>query len=255
MTPRRRLKPHGKARKAAAHPPKSAQFPRAQHTPAHIALPCCRAATKVNSPHKACLHVLSAASSDNEKNRSGSVRLRAGYCKMKLPVATLAYCFAVIGFAETAGAQAPVAIVEEIDSKTAGLEFMDYLRTGQLIRLAAGDRLVIGYFDSCWREVIIGGTVQVGKDDSQVSNGSVERQKVRCDVGKKGGTSKETTGSGAMVFRKMPGAAHAYPTVFALSPIFVGSGVGSLAIERLDRTEARILIPVPAANASCGGFV
>src|SRR5262245_62925891 len=77
---------------------------------------------------------------------------------MKLSNATLAYCCAVISFAQAASAQAPVAIVEEIDSKTATLEFMDYLRTGQLIRLGERDRLVIGYFNSCWREVIIGGT-------------------------------------------------------------------------------------------------
>jgi hypothetical protein len=115
--------------------------------------------------------------------------------------------------------------------------------------------LVIGYFNSCWREVIIGGTVLVGKEDSEVTGGAVEGQKVRCDTGKRDGTTKETTGSGAMVFRKMPNAARSSPTVYALSPVFVGSGAGSLAIERLDRTEAHITIPVPQANASCGGFV
>jgi hypothetical protein len=174
---------------------------------------------------------------------------------MNLAIATLAYCCAALSFAHAVVAQAPVAIVEEIDSKTAGLEFMDYLRTGQLIRLGASDRLVIGYFHSCWREVIIGGSVRVGKEDSEVTNGKVERQRVRCDTGKKGGTTKETTGSGAMVFRKMPSAGQAYPTVYALSPVFVGSGSGTLAIERLDKTEARITIPVPAATACCGGLV
>lgn len=174
---------------------------------------------------------------------------------MKLPIAMLVYCCAVIGFARVAAAQAPVAIVEEIESKTARLEFMDYLRTGQFIRLGEADRLVIGYFNSCWREVIVGGTVLVGKEESEVNSGSVERQKVRCDTGKKGATTKETTSSGAMVFRKTPNPAQSYPTVYALSPIFVGSGADSLAIERLDRTEARITIPVPQANASCGGFV
>ena len=149
------------------------------------------------------LQVLLPASWDNEKNTFGSARLRAGFCKMKIPIATLAYCCSVIGFAQVAGAQAPVAIVEEIDSKTAGIEFMDYLRLGQSVRLGERDRLVIGYFNSCWREVIIGGTVLVGKEDSEVTGGAVERQKVRCDTGKRDGTTKETTGSGAMVFGKM----------------------------------------------------
>jgi hypothetical protein len=174
---------------------------------------------------------------------------------MNWPIATLAYCCTAIGFASVAGAQAPVAIVEEVDSQTAGLEFMDYLRTGQSIRLAANDRLIIGYFHSCWREVIIGGTVLVGKGDSEVSGGSVERQKVRCDTAKTGGTTGATTGSGAMVFRKTPSAAQSYPTVYALSPLFVGSGAGSLALERLDRTEPSITLTVTEANASSGGVV
>jgi len=174
---------------------------------------------------------------------------------MKIAFATLAYCCAAIGWAQIAGAQGPVAIVEDIAGKTAGIEFMDYLRMGQLIHLGASDRLVIGYFNSCSREVIIGGTVRVGKDDSEVSGGSVERQKVRCDTGKKGATTKETTGSGAMVFRKIQNAEPAHPTVYALSPVFVGSGAGSLAIERLDKAEAHITIPVPQPNATRGGFV
>ena len=174
---------------------------------------------------------------------------------MKIPIATLAYCCGVIGWAQVADAQAPVAIVEQIVSKTAGIEFMDYLRLGQSIRLGESDRLVIGYFNSCWREVIIGGTVLIGKEDSEVTGGTVERRKVRCDTGKSGGTTKETAGSGAMVFRKIPSPAASTPTVYALSPVFVGSGAGSLAIERLDSPEAHITIPVPQANASCGGFV
>ena len=167
---------------------------------------------------------------------------------MKIPIATLAYCCGVIGWAQVADAQAPVAIVEEIVSKTAGIEFMDYLRLGQSIRLGESDRLVIGYFNSCWREVIIGGTVLVGKEDSEITGGTVERRKVRCDTEKRAGTTKETAGSGAMVFRKIPSAASSSPTVYALSPVFVGSGAGSLAIERLDSPEAHITIPVPLSK-------
>jgi len=178
-----------------------------------------------------------------------------GICKMKVPVISLVCCFAVVGFAGLARAQAPVAIVEEIDSKSAGIEFMDYLRTGQMIKLGEKDRLVIGYFHSCWREVITGGTVLVGKEDSEVTSGRVERQKVRCDAEKKGAISKETTGSGAMVFRKVPDPVQRHHTVYALSPMFVDSGGGNLVIERLDKTEAIVTMPVPAAKAPRGAFV
>src|SRR5262245_21803471 len=174
---------------------------------------------------------------------------------MKIPFATAAYCCAAIGCAQVASAQAPVAIVEEISGKAGGIEFMDYLRLGQVIHLGASDRVVIGYFNSCWREAIVGGTVRIGKEDSEVTGGIVDRHKVRCDTGKKGGTSKETAGSGAMVFRKMQNAAPSHLTIYALSPLVVGAGTGSVAIERLDRREAHITIPIPSANASSGGFV
>jgi hypothetical protein len=174
---------------------------------------------------------------------------------MELPVTWLVCCFAVVGFTGLARAQAPVAIVEEIDSKTAGIEFMDYLRMGQMIKLGERDRLVIGYFNSCWREVITGGTVLVGKEDSEVTSGLVERQKVRCDAENKGSITKETTGSGAMVFRKVPDAAQRHHTIYALSPMFADSGGGNLVIERLDKTEATVTMRVPAAKAPRGAFV
>jgi hypothetical protein len=173
---------------------------------------------------------------------------------MRWPVASLVCCCAAAGVADTARAQAPVAIVEEIQSKTAGIEFMDYLATGQVIRLGASDRLIISYLKSCWREVISGGTVVVGQEDSDVANGTVERRKVPCDAGNKGSTTKETTGSGAMVFRKLSDAQPRH-IVYALSPIFVASSGGDLVIERLDKKEASITLEVPPSPTARGGIV
>ena len=175
---------------------------------------------------------------------------------MKIPIAMLAYCCGVIGLAQVADAQAPVAIVEEIVSKTARIEFMDYLRLGQSIRLGESDRLVIGYFNSCWREVIIGGDCtgrQRGKRgyrrerrtaEGALRHGKEGRNNQRDDRQRRHGFPQNS----------QPRVSHT-PTVYALSPVFVGSGAGSLAIERLDSPEAHITIPVPQANASCGGFV
>ena len=65
-----------------------------------------------------------------------------------------------LGFWATAGAaQSPVAIVEEIDSRTAGVEFMDYLFPGQVIRLEGTGTMVVSYLKSCWREKVVAGTV------------------------------------------------------------------------------------------------
>jgi hypothetical protein len=82
----------------------------------------------------------------------------------------------MIGLFLPATAQAPVAIVEDIDNSSAGLEFMDYVPAGEVIRLVVSDRLVLGYLRSCWRESIVGGTIMVGADQSTVASGEPERQ-------------------------------------------------------------------------------
>src|SRR6187399_1670799 len=78
--------------------------------------------------------------------------------------------------AAPAWADAPVAVVEDVSGKPAGIEFMDYV--------AAGDAIVRGYLKSCWRETIRGGTVTVGAEQSDVTGGTVDRVKVGCDGGK-----------------------------------------------------------------------
>src|SRR5690349_7142881 len=84
----------------------------------------------------------------------------------------------------SAAAQSPVAVVEEITGTVPGVQFMDYVEPGQVIRLGAHDRIVLGYLRSCWRETINGGTVTVGNDESDVAGGEVTRAKVTCEGGK-----------------------------------------------------------------------
>ena len=148
-------------------------------------------------------------------------------------------------------AQTPVAIVEEVDSKTAGLELMDYLTVGRTIRLAAEEKLVIGYLKSCWRETIVGGAVTIGVEQSEVKDGRVQRAKVRCDAGEST-PSKETAASGAMVFRNVR---QPLPkkTIYALSPIFELKGAGHLIIERLDQREKSINVDTTVRQR--GSFV
>src|SRR4051812_34484614 len=86
--------------------------------------------------------------------------------------------------ATPAFAQTPVAVVEDVSGKSAGVEFMDYVPAGKVIRLAPSDALVLSYMKSCWREEIHGGTVTVGPEQSDVKDGKVRRMKVECDGGK-----------------------------------------------------------------------
>jgi hypothetical protein len=83
-----------------------------------------------------------------------------------------------------AAAQAQVAIVQDVSSKTAGVEFMDYIAVGRQIRLEPRDTIVIEYMQSCGRETITGGQVTIGTELSEVRAGQVERHKVDCDGGR-----------------------------------------------------------------------
>jgi hypothetical protein len=126
----------------------------------------------------------------------------------------------------TASAQSPAAVVEEIQGSVPGIQFMDYVDPGQVIRLGAHDRIVLGYLKSCWRETISGGTVTVGPEQSEVAGGEVARAKVACEGGKMMLSAELAGKSGVMVFRQAPKpqavavVPHPEFTLFGLSPIF-----------------------------------
>ena len=103
----------------------------------------------------------------------------------------------------TALAQAPVAVVEEVTGKPSGVEFMDYVLPGKVIKLGPKDSIVLGYMKSCWREMITGGTVLVGAEQSMVHEGEIERVKVDCDKTGQHAADQDTRESAATVFRGM----------------------------------------------------
>jgi hypothetical protein len=158
----------------------------------------------------------------------------------------------VLGIGATPGfAQTPVAVVEDVTSKTAGVEFMDYVFPGKVIRLGPSEGLVLGYMKSCWHEEITGGTITVGPEQSEVKDGRVRRTKVECDGGKMALTAQQASKSGAMVFRSGPKAtpaAGALPsptlTLYGLSPVVDIKGGGRLVIERLDQPADKIDVMV-----------
>lgn len=76
-----------------------------------------------------------------------------------------------------------VALVEEVKGKVTGVEFMDYVTPGTVIKLRPNDSIVITYIKSCWRETITGGTVVIGIEQSFFHLSKVEGVKVDCDSG------------------------------------------------------------------------
>jgi hypothetical protein len=159
-----------------------------------------------------------------------------------------------------ASAQAPAAVVEDVGGGVLGIQFMDYVEPGQVIRLGAHDRIVLGYLHSCWRETITGGTVTVGAEQSEVAGGEVVRAKVACESGKMMLSAELAGKSGAMVFRQAPkpqAAALPHPqfTLYGLSPVFEVRPPGTLVVERLDRPGERHAMAVTEQELVRGAFV
>src|ERR1700731_4936497 len=90
----------------------------------------------------------------------------------------------LVGFTGLAPAQTPVAVVEDVQGRVTGAEFMDYVAPGKVIKLGPAGIVVLGYLKSCWRETITGvGTVIVGAEESMVHLGEAKASKVRRDSG------------------------------------------------------------------------
>jgi hypothetical protein len=160
----------------------------------------------------------------------------------------------------TASAQVPVAVVEDVQGRAAGIGFMDYVAAGQVIRLGAKDSLVLGYLRSCWRETIVGGTVTVGNEQSTVQSGTLRREKVACDAGRAPSGARSAGEAAATVFRSLrsdvPPARTPPPTVYGLSPVVeVGARRGRLVIERLDPEGDRTELAIEGDALVQGRFV
>lgn len=111
----------------------------------------------------------------------------------------------------------PTALVEDITSKTAEVEFMDYVGSGQVIQLGATDVLVLSYLRSCAHETITGGTVTVGAQRSEVQGGKVVRAKVPCDGGNMRLSAAQANASAASAFRLQ--SADIEPVLYARTPV------------------------------------
>ena len=159
----------------------------------------------------------------------------------------------------SASAQSPAAVVEELAGNVPGVQFMDYVDPGQVIRLGARDRIVLGYLKSCAREIITGGTVTVGAEQSEVAGGEVVRAKVACEGGKMMLSAELAGKSGAMVFRQAPkpqtvALPHPEFTLYGVSPVFELRPPGKLVIERLDQPGERQELAVSEKELVRGAF-
>jgi hypothetical protein len=167
-------------------------------------------------------------------------------------------------FATAAAARAPepilpTALVEDVKSTGAGVEFMDYVGRGQVIKLAPGDTLVLSYLRSCEHETITGGTVVVGMERSEVTDGKVVRAKVPCDVGTMQMSPQVASQSAASAFRVQSAEVEIRPKLYARSPVIqlpkeLAGQDRTLLIVRADHKGERHAIKVDDATAAAGFY-
>ncbi len=170
-----------------------------------------------------------------------------------------AVCLASAAAAQAPTARAPVAIVEDVQGKVDGVEFMDLVAPGKVIKLAPKATVVLGYMKSCWRETITGGTVVVGAEQSLVHQSNIQGVKVDCDVNAANLSDREANQSAATTFRAIaPGQQPAAPqpqlTIYGLSPVVEVKGGGTLVIERTDVPGERLSVPIKGDSLVRGKF-
>ncbi len=151
----------------------------------------------------------------------------------------------------------PTAVVEDVKSATADIEFMDYVGKSQVIKLEPHDVLVLSYLKSCEHETITGGTVTVGSERSEVQDGQVVRAKVACDGGKIRLSKEQASKSAASAFRLQ--SSDIEPTLFARAPLVqlpkvLASNDRTLLIERTDRRGERHEIKIDDTVAATGFY-
>jgi hypothetical protein len=159
----------------------------------------------------------------------------------KILIATIT----LFGPAASALAEPPVALVEELQGKVTGAEFMDYVTPGQIIKIGPGGAIVLSYLKSCRRETISGiGTVIVGSDASKVHLADVKDETIACDADHAHATVKETSEAAATIVRGLAALPAPQVTLYGVSPIFGAAGRGTLVVERLDEPGERQAIEI-----------
>jgi len=164
---------------------------------------------------------------------------------------------ALVGLLDPAAAQlkAPTAIVEEVRGDVAGVELMDYVSPGKVIKLGTTGSIVLSYLGSCIRETITGGVVLVGTEQSKVDPvARVDSAKVDCDGARMTLSDSEASESAATTFRSVGGKRAAPLTIYGLSPVFETAGPGRLLIERTDPAGFRDVVTLDSKSLLKGRF-
>lgn len=132
----------------------------------------------------------------------------------------------------------PVAIVEDATANVTAIPPFHLLREGDSLSLASDQGVILSYLQSCQRETIRGGQVAIGRLQSDVTGGAVQRQTISCDPAALDLTPAEASQSAALAFRDPDSAADADPiareAAFVLAsrlPVVIALDLANLTIE------------------------
>ena len=174
-------------------------------------------------------------------------------CTMKSAQLTI---LALLVSAGPALAGGPVtALVEDVTGTSAGVEFMDYVEAGRVIRLNPQDSIVLNYLYSCERETITGGVITVGREESEVQSGKVERMPTACDAGRMILTAELASQSAGMLLRAPDAKRDRLPSspqfvLYGLSPMVeLRGGGGTVEIARVDQAGEHYVLTIGTRNA------
>jgi len=138
---------------------------------------------------------------------------------------SIAVCLGLLALASPAAADSPVAVVEDVQGKVTGAEFMDYVTPKAVIKIGDGGSVILSYLKSCRRETISGaGTVIVGTEESAVHLAEVKAEKTNCDPNQANATTRETSGVAATVLRSVDNTAslpQPQLTLYGASPLII----------------------------------
>ena len=144
--------------------------------------------------------------------------------------------------AETAPAK-PAAIIEDIQAEGVDYGPLDLVYEGDVIALGNGGTLKLAYLRSCIVEELKGGTVTIGRTQSELSSPNPPtRETVNCDGGGIVPTEGQEEDAAAITFRGAPDLGGGEPLVKVRStmPVFAFIGPAKeLIINRVDPGEEK----------------
>ncbi len=161
----------------------------------------------------------------------------------------VAVTLAAIGLALPAGQEAsagdaPVAIVEDTSGAVKGVAPFDLLKPGRRIELDGNTSVILSYLNSCQRENIRGGSIVIGKEQSDIDGGEVARRRIPCDAAALDLTPEQANQSAIIVFRPIPPEEGVKFLIDARLPIVIAPELDEIVLEQLEHKKSRRTVKV-----------